>query len=201
MLPNAKGRQRTADLESRVRVLEASLAQLRKSVGQVQPFPVRFARVTTSGTYPSAPANCYEIVFVDGSYTATAGSQTITWAERSASPQAVACWPGEARFIAEDQVVCVVRQRNRQWMIIAVYPLATWVHFTLPSDLALTDANKASCTVNDYWGGDDPGSSLTVYNPPASSDYLFEGDSGGTGLAVYDDQADKWWIVQLECPA
>lgn len=72
--------------------------------------------------------------------------------------------------------------------------------FTLPSTLATTDASKASCTVNSYWGGASPGSTITVYNMVASSNYVFSGASGHKGLAVYDSTNAKFWIIQMECP-
>lgn len=79
-------------------------------------------------------------------------------------------------------------------------PAYGWARFTLPSALATTDASKASCTVDDYWGGSSPGATITVYNLPASSNYIFSGASGNKGLATYDDLDNKWWIVQLQCP-
>ncbi len=76
---------------------------------------------------------------------------------------------------------------------------AGFIRFALPGTLATTDASKASCTVDDYWGGTDPGATVTVYNLPASSDYMFAGVSGAKGLAVWDEIDSKYWIVQLEC--
>jgi len=77
--------------------------------------------------------------------------------------------------------------------------LARFIRFALPSALADTDASKASCTVDDYWDGANPGATVTVYNPNASSNYIFSGDSGAKGIAVYDDDDDKYWIIQMEC--
>jgi hypothetical protein len=77
---------------------------------------------------------------------------------------------------------------------------AKWIRFTLPGALATTDSSKASCTVDGYWDGPNPGSTVTVYNLPASSNYLFSGASGHKGLATYDNLNAKYWIVQMECP-
>jgi len=77
---------------------------------------------------------------------------------------------------------------------------ARFVMFTLPSALVVTDASKASCTVGGYWDGPSPGSTITVYNIPASTNYIFFGASGNTGLASYDPTNDKYWIIQVECP-
>lgn len=76
---------------------------------------------------------------------------------------------------------------------------ARFAFFTLPGALANTDASKASCTVGTYFGGPSPGSTITVWNPPASSNYIFSGASGNKGIAVYDSDSAKWWIVQMEC--
>jgi hypothetical protein len=75
-----------------------------------------------------------------------------------------------------------------------------FARFTLPSALATTDASKASCTVDGYWGGPDPGATITAYNLPASTNYIFSGASGHKGLASYDRANAKWWIIQMECP-
>jgi hypothetical protein len=77
---------------------------------------------------------------------------------------------------------------------------ATHILFTLPGALAVTDATKASCTVNDYWGGSDPGATVTLHNMPASTNYVFSGASGNKGMATYDDGADRYVIQQMECP-
>ena len=77
---------------------------------------------------------------------------------------------------------------------------ASFVRFTLPSSIATTDASKSGCTVDGYWGGPAPSGTITVYNLPASSNYIFSGASGHKGLAAYDDVNAKYWIVQMECP-
>jgi hypothetical protein len=83
----------------------------------------------------------------------------------------------------------------------AIATKAAFINFTLPSALATTDASKASCTVNFVWGaGADPGSTVTVYNQPASSNYMFSGASGNRGVASYDPANDKYFILQMQCP-
>lgn len=77
---------------------------------------------------------------------------------------------------------------------------AKWIYFTLPSALAVTDASKASCTVTLFCQGSDPGATVTVWNMPASTNYIFSGASGNKGAAFYDDINDKYRIIQLECP-
>lgn len=87
-----------------------------------------------------------------------------------------------------------------EWEVVSIPTTqkARWIHFTLPSRLAPTDASKASCTVVDYWDGSDPGSTVTVYNIAASSAYLYWGPSGGKGLACYDAEEDKYKCVKVE---
>jgi hypothetical protein len=84
--------------------------------------------------------------------------------------------------------------------VIARKPSARYIFFTLPAALATTDASKSSCTVNGYWDGPNPGSSVTIYNLPASTNYIFSGASGHKGVAVYDEINSKYWIIQMECP-
>lgn len=74
-----------------------------------------------------------------------------------------------------------------------------FLRFTLAAALASTAASQAGCTVNDYWGSPDPGSTVTVWNLPASANFVFAGGAGAKGLATFDDIDGKWWIVQLEC--
>lgn len=74
-----------------------------------------------------------------------------------------------------------------------------WVEFTLTSSMATTDASSSGATVNNYWGGDNPGATVTVWNKSASSNYIFSGTTGAKGYAVYDERAAKWRIVQMEC--
>lgn len=76
---------------------------------------------------------------------------------------------------------------------------AAWIEFTLPGTLATTDASIASCTVNNYAMGTNPGASVTVYNKAASTNYIFSGIGGDKGIALYDDRADRYVMAQLEC--
>lgn len=84
--------------------------------------------------------------------------------------------------------------------VVAGVRVGGFVRFTLPSALLTTEESKALCTVDDYWGGGDPGATVTVYNLPASTNYMFSGSSGNKGLATWDDLGAKWFIIQLECP-
>lgn len=94
---------------------------------------------------------------------------------------------------------CKAALINGNWYAFDPQLKARWIHFTLPSALLNTQSSKASCTVNDHWGGVSPGATVTVFNPAASSNNIFSGASGAKGLAVYDDIDDKYWLVQLQC--
>ena len=76
---------------------------------------------------------------------------------------------------------------------------AKWIRFHLSGTLAATDQKQDNVTVDAYWQGADPGSTVTVYNTPASVNFMFSGTSGKVGLASYDDINGKYWIVQMEC--
>ena len=96
---------------------------------------------------------------------------------------------------------CELRWVNNDWRIEQILHKATHVRFALPSALTTSDASKSGCTTDDFWGGITPGSTVTVHNLPASSGFMFEGASGAKGLATYDEEDDRYWIVQLQCPA
>jgi hypothetical protein len=63
---------------------------------------------------------------------------------------------------------------------------------------------SANGTVSLYWGGGNPGTSITVHNVTASAGnpegtYLFECDAGATALVEFNDELLRWQIYQLEC--
>lgn len=89
-----------------------------------------------------------------------------------------------------------------KWEVLALQATSTkakWILFTLVGTLTTSSASQSSVTVSDYWQGSDPGSTVTLYNVPASSNYIFSGSSGAKGLACYDDIEQKYKIVQIEC--
>lgn len=71
---------------------------------------VFLATTTTSGTYPSAGANTFEFQFLDFSFTATAGTQSLTSTARASSPTHVGYSP--SGYIDEDTIVFAVRLSN-----------------------------------------------------------------------------------------
>tara|TARA_R110000803_G_scaffold210718_1_gene283374 strand:- start:8490 stop:11123 length:2634 start_codon:yes stop_codon:yes gene_type:complete len=80
-----------------------------------------------------------------------------------------------------------------------------FIHFTLTENMGATTGGQSNAaTVNDDYGnpgnGITPGSTVHVYDPQG----LYEGASwttaltGAKGLAVYDEQADKYNVVRVQ---
>lgn len=93
---------------------------------------------------------------------------------------------------------------GQQWAIGILLPTpaaATFARFALAANLATSDASQAGCTVDGFFGGPDPGATITVYNLPThtAGTYMFSGSATYKGLAAWDSGGSKWWIVQLEC--
>lgn len=74
------------------------------------------------------------------------------------------------------------------------------IHFTISGALTNEDASFNPATVLRYWGGADPGATVTVHNPDGGNGgtYVWAGKAGAWGLAHYDENADKWWISFLQ---
>jgi hypothetical protein len=75
-----------------------------------------------------------------------------------------------------------------------------WIRFHLAASLAMTQSNQAG-TVDQYWGGPDPGAEVTVWNEngkAGAGHKLFSGPANAVGFATYDKRADKWRIIVLE---
>lgn len=89
---------------------------------------------------------------------------------------------------------------SAQFEIVELEHQARWIKFILNAALATTDASVACDNVT-YVDGYQPDTAVTtVYNEPASSDYIYEGDNNDKGQAVYDPGNDKYWIRMVECP-
>ncbi len=79
------------------------------------------------------------------------------------------------------------------------------MRFTLSSALATTDSTKTATIQSQYGPGiPSPNTSsggIDVYNlaDNTGSAYVFEGDSGDAGLAIWDKDND-YRIIQMECP-
>jgi len=95
-----------------------------------------------------------------------------------------------------------------KWAVIAIGGSHTGqlkkqhCRFTLGGALATTDASQSATIQTQYGPGvDHPSTSITVRNllTHTAGTYLFEGDSGDAGIAIYDS-GTTWNIVQMECP-
>ena len=79
------------------------------------------------------------------------------------------------------------------------------VRFTLDADLTTSDASKAATITDQYGPGADNATSITVHNleiVPATgtaTEYMFEGDSGDAGYALWDS-GTNYRIIQIQCP-
>jgi hypothetical protein len=197
-------------LSNRIDVLEQQLLQVRHMqynpvarFGNVMPpLQVRLVKTVSDsggGSYPSAGADTFGIIFVDGTYTKSAGTNAHTFTLRKSTPAVDVAHSITGRYYPVNTYAIVFRH-NHAWWFLEDICKARWISFTLTASLATTDASKSSTTVSDYWQGTNPGSTVTVYNQPASSNYIFSGASGAKGLACLDDIDDKYRIVQMECP-
>lgn len=78
------------------------------------------------------------------------------------------------------------------------------VEGVLSDALGSTEATQA-ITVSRWWGGPNPGASITAHNPPSGlygdGNYVFHGQSGAWCKAVYDIVAKHWRIQSVECGA
>ena len=91
---------------------------------------------------------------------------------------------------------------RRIWEIVQLEHQSRWIKFVVDdgSGFATTDSSVTVDGVT-YIDGYEPDTAITtVYNEPASSDYVFEGDDDDKGKAEYDPANDKYWIHQMECP-
>jgi len=73
------------------------------------------------------------------------------------------------------------------------------LRFSLATTINTTTTSATSCTVDSLFWGNNPGSFVTLHNLPASVNFMFSGVSGKKGVAAYDRNATKWYIIQLEC--
>lgn len=115
------------------------------------------------------------------------GPQATSWSLLKDNPGFLAVGTGSGGK------VLVVRSVLGCWQ-------AKWIKFFFAAALATTDASVACDNVT-YVDGYEPSTPVTtVYNEPASSDYMFEADDNDKGQARYDPENDKYWICIPECP-
>ena len=113
-------RRRVEQLESNQAELQALIRELsERDIVSAHPRQIRLAKTWSSsgGSYPTAPADTYEIIFRDGSFTETVGDQTPTWVDRSATGQTFAHNATSTALIPRFNPV-VVMESNGQWWIV-----------------------------------------------------------------------------------
>jgi len=94
------------------------------------------------------------------------------------------------------------------WMLaedgsVASTVVKQFCRFTLNEALTTSDDSKAATIQTQFGNGlDHASTSITVNNllTHAEGTYVFEGDSGDAGLALYSGSGTTWYIVQMECP-
>jgi hypothetical protein len=116
-IPSRNVQRQLDDLRRELAETRAKVTALYSARDARGPAPrdVRLARTTTSQEYPDSSADTFEIVFLDGAFTPTPGTQAVTWTPRSATPQAVA--RSLIGPVIENAVVLVLRANNRWWIV------------------------------------------------------------------------------------
>jgi hypothetical protein len=193
MPTNLPIRDRVKELEREVRDLRRVLESERGRPAQLaHPRHVRLGKTTSSSTYPSG-GNTFEFVFVELSFTRTAGSQTQTFTDRSGAPQGVG-QSASGQYIPEDTRVWVLEQANGQYLLADAGGLPVLLG-ELDDDL---DAGS-SATLN-IWGGtpnseSDSGATVTVY------DWLLgSGEKVSAGQKVVAAWINNaWYVIAAEC--
>lgn len=81
-------------------------------------------------------------------------------------------------------------------------PLKQFCTFTLDNALTTSESSESATISTQFGHGTDHSSTaITVNNlPDGTSTYVFEGDSGDYGMALYSGSGTTWYIIQMECP-
>lgn len=111
-------KQRIENLEREVALIYREKHQEQYPALQDNPREVFLCETYDNGSYPSSPATVYPIRFLDGTFTETAGTQTLTKTAHSATNLRVGY--NDATFISSG-TVCQAWRQNKRWYII---PLA-----------------------------------------------------------------------------
>lgn len=181
---------------------------------------IRLAKtVEHSSTYPVS-GDTFWVRFLDCAFNPlSAGSTTLTALERTAEGDTddsadVLAREINGQYLAQGTLVFALWQRGLsgdpssygEWWISAGASGGGYKHFcrfTLNAALATTDGSKGA-TIQTQWGvgTDHPSTSITVNNllTHTSGTYVFEGDSGDAGIAIWSGSGTTWYIIQMECP-
>lgn len=149
----------------------------------------------------------YDNYVVSGTASGTigaGGSGTVSITFPSGAGTLSAANPGAA--IADGKAVHVQWFLDDDWEIVPQQAAETsevqlFVRFQLTGELDRTAASISATRIG-YWGGSDPGGTVTVYNPALASGFKsYRGFNGDTGIAVWDTDEEKFWIVSGLRPA
>lgn len=158
----------------------------------VWPKQVRLAKTTHSAeSYPAAPANCYEIEFLDGTFTEAAGQQTPTYTDRGSLAYALSM-AGE--YFLEGTRVAVVRIGRQWWIMFACGQPRKFWRFTLNESFSGSPSAAGADLLE--LDGTDTGQDVTVY------DYLdvFSADLTTDDVGYCVQQGDIYLAIQAPCP-
>jgi len=191
--PDSSLRRRIADLEQKLDRLEAQLAKQSRPDKHVAPLHARLWRCTLNENMGATTAGqaSADLLQLDGTDTAldVTVKDPLSGCETAGN--------GDALFCFEQ----LDMDGTRYFVVLCEAQVKTFARFTLDEALATTDADCEATITAQYGPGDDHATTdITLYNIAASSDYIFEGDSGDAGLCLWDHKNAKWWIVQMECP-
>lgn len=125
----------------RLDVIEYQLRQVRREqtsqfsrMGNIaQPHQVRLAKTTSTsggGSYPSEPSDTYGILFVDGTYTQTAGNNGHTLTNRKTAPAVQVAHSVDGKYYPVDTYVWVVEQNFKWWIIDVAGKTLTYFELT-----------------------------------------------------------------------
>lgn len=192
---------RPDSLKQRVEFLEREIASLRDlrreeipGVYDRAPSP-RLARTIDDGSYPTAPATIYPIVFLDGSFNPVAGNATPTFTPQSVTCQANAYAVSDAVFLEPGTIGKAWRQNGRYWFD----PLASAAPHIYRAETLTSVAAGSTTTVTVYphTAFDDPFPQTGVRH-----DWMTGGQSIAAGkeiIIAFFHSERVWRIIGAEC--
>lgn len=187
--------ERVARLEELVRAQAARVDQLTTLLARAgEGRNPRLARTTSLGMYPTRAdaRNCWEIVFIDSTFTETAGVQSLTSTNRrAASPWAVAHNLYNDPFVPEGTLLMVWRDNNRWW-----FEYEDEIQIAVLQG-TLTEGGSVSVKVQLPGGGNAPGGAVTAWDKLG----VMNGSSPHKAYIKWQREHAQYWIINKECDA